>query len=444
MCGIFGQISQKRKRFDYSAFCTLGINNDIRGGDSCGVFIDGNVEYGVNDKKLFENFFETSKLLKNTEECQVAFGHCRKASIGGISLETAQPVVIYNKEGTPEFIVMHNGTIYNSSELAKKYIPDIDIKEMTDSQVMARIFYYKGYDVLSEYNGAAVFAIADYRNGNPEVLFWQGVSPDKYGGKPVEERPLYFALSDGEIIFSSIYTFLPALRPKAQMLELKGNLLCKYTTEGFKIEGSYSREGQVQYSRSYYGSYYYDYGTTYAISQPSTYKPPVATTTNSTKIYSSSKDGKCYYKGGVAHGKLKSSLFGDTEKTNMITYDMWFWNGTLLKNEHCFNYLSNLSIALGATAEDIEDLYCELPLFLSPYPYKRTPGGEIEIIDSPISSTLYSGDYYFPFSPTKITVNNGKYVSQATFSVTTGMASFLKYMNEPLPGDILYNNFGEF
>lgn len=447
MCGIFGQISRKRKRFDYSAFCTLGINNDIRGGDSCGIFIDGNVEYGVNDKKFFENFFEDSKLLKNTEECQIAFGHCRKASIGGISLETAQPVVLYSKEGIPEFVVMHNGTIYNSSELAKKYIPDIDIKGMTDSQVMARIFYYKGYDVLSEYNGAAVFAIADYRKENPEVLFWQGVSPDKYNGKPTEERPLYFALSDDEVVFSSIYTFLPALRPKAKMLELKGNLLCKYTTEGFKVEGEYSRENQVQYSRgtSYYNYYYSDYYPTYSVSTPaSTYKPPVPVVSSSSKIYSSCKDGKCYYKGGLAHGKIKSTLFGDTENTNMITYDMWFWNGTLLKNEHCFNYLSNLSIALGCTAEDVEDLFCELPLYLSPFPYKRTCGGEIEMIDSPISSAPYTGDYYFPFSPTRVTVNSGKYVSQVTYSVTTGMANYLKCMNEPLPVEILRNNFGEF
>ena len=47
-------------------------------------------------------------------------------------------------------MLLHNGTIFNYEDLAKKYIPDIDIKGMTDSQVMEQIFYYKGYDARFE------------------------------------------------------------------------------------------------------------------------------------------------------------------------------------------------------------------------------------------------------------------------------------------------------
>ena len=122
MCGIFGQISVKAKAFNKRAFCTMGVRNDSRGGDSCGIFIDGNVEYGIDKQKLFINFFRDSKLLEYTTTCKIALGHCRKASVGKVGLETAQPVVIYNDQNKIEFVVIHNGTIYNYEELAKKYL----------------------------------------------------------------------------------------------------------------------------------------------------------------------------------------------------------------------------------------------------------------------------------------------------------------------------------
>ena len=52
MCGIFGIINTKKTKLDKKCFNVLGINNDSRGGDSCGIFIDGEVEYGVNTEKL--------------------------------------------------------------------------------------------------------------------------------------------------------------------------------------------------------------------------------------------------------------------------------------------------------------------------------------------------------------------------------------------------------
>ena len=96
MCGIFGIINKKVSKFDLGAFCTLGVNNDSRGGDSCGIFIDGWVEYGVNNLKLFKNFMTTSKLLKAIGKCSIALGHCRKASIGSVNVENAQPIIIKN------------------------------------------------------------------------------------------------------------------------------------------------------------------------------------------------------------------------------------------------------------------------------------------------------------------------------------------------------------
>jgi asparagine synthetase B (glutamine-hydrolysing) len=64
MCGIFGMISKKSKRFNKRAFFTMGVRNDSRGGDSCGVFIDKQVEYGVDKKKCSLVFSEILFFLK--------------------------------------------------------------------------------------------------------------------------------------------------------------------------------------------------------------------------------------------------------------------------------------------------------------------------------------------------------------------------------------------
>ena len=73
MCGIFGMVSRKPKAFNKRGFFTMGVRNDSRGGDSCGVFIDGKVEYGVDKQKFFIDFFRDSLLLQTTDECKVAF-----------------------------------------------------------------------------------------------------------------------------------------------------------------------------------------------------------------------------------------------------------------------------------------------------------------------------------------------------------------------------------
>lgn len=250
MCGIFGTINaNKPKRFRYTAFAGLGIINDSRGGDSCGIFIDGKYEYGVYTKKFFKDFMLESKLLEEFrgQEVNIAIGHCRKASVGATTEANAQPVILKDENGNPEFVLIHNGTIKNYEELAKKYIPNIETKDMTDSQIMARIFYYKGYQVLSEYYGGSVFFIVDYRKGTPECRFFQGYSKNaEYSKEETQERPFYFAYRDGTLIFSSIYEMLAAACPGADIWEPAANTLYSYTAKGLISEKEYPRDKVTQ------------------------------------------------------------------------------------------------------------------------------------------------------------------------------------------------------
>lgn len=259
MCGIAGVVHQKKKRFDKLFFNVLGIQNDSRGGDSCGIFIDGKIEYGFGKTALYKNFSKESKLLKETIACNVALLHCRKASVGGVTLDKAQPNIIKENDEI-KFVVLHNGTIHNYKELAKKYIPSVNIDNMSDSQVFTRIFYETGYDVLGEYNGGAVFFIADYRGDCPRFFAWKGRSRKYYyANSDVEdERPFFYGSLNGSMYFSSIPDYLQCVDDNCEEWTIKPNCLCELNNGQWFVVKEFDRSKCTQ--SSYTPSNNYGYG----------------------------------------------------------------------------------------------------------------------------------------------------------------------------------------
>lgn len=327
MCGIFGMVSLRPKQFNKRAFFTMGVRNDSRGGDSCGVFIDKSVEYGIDKQKMFISFFRNSKLLKNTNKCKIALGHCRKASVGEVNLETAQPVVLYNNKNNVDFVLIHNGTIHNYEELAKKYIPEINIKGMTDSQVMARIFYYKGYDCLDEYNGGAVFVIHDYRID--KTFVFKGASKKTKNSKEQEEeRPLFYCFHNGRFVFSSIFETLYAHYYEEDIYTLPVNkLICVYGNKLILVK-EYSREECIQ-TKSYVTSQYNLY------------------TCEVTSIFKVDHDGVFYVDKNKKplHGVFVMTSHGYIHLNRKKTNESWlhevaFFNGKMLKSPKAFELIN--------------------------------------------------------------------------------------------------------
>ena len=81
MCGIAGFIGKDITKIDKRALLLLGIANDSRGGDSCGIFPDGKYEKGIGTEKLFEKFYLKSKIWKKLNNAQNVLIHDRKASV---------------------------------------------------------------------------------------------------------------------------------------------------------------------------------------------------------------------------------------------------------------------------------------------------------------------------------------------------------------------------
>lgn len=389
MCGLAGIINKNPRKFDFSTFCTLGISNDIRGGDSCGIFIDGIYQYGVDKDKYFQDFFINNDLLYNIEESQIALVHCRKASVGLVNEKTAQPVIITNKEGEVEYVLMHNGTIYNYKELAEKYIPNIDIKGMTDSQVMAHIFYHKGYNALNEYNGGAVFIIVDYRGESPRTLLFKGASKRTEFSKEIEEeRPLYYCIDPdkGELVFSSIGVYLLSLRNHLDTYIMEDNVLAEFDGKHLLIISKYTRENCTQTKKIEAYTYYISSYVT------------VNTVNN---IYS--------FKGKVVHGKVYLSNYGSiSSKQSSGFHEVWYFKGILLKNKLCYDFINKIYKESKLSLNQFTELFENLIRFLSVDGIYKKDG----IWRKAISATQYetfSGVLSPATTGTRINIENGKF-----------------------------------
>lgn len=406
MCGIFGRIGVKSEPLNKMKLNVLGVTNDVRGGDSCGLFIDGKVEYGHDKTKYYQQFMYKSKLLEETKYAKLVLGHDRKASIGEISLETAQPVCLYDDKGNIEYVLIHNGTIYNYEELAKKYIPHIDIKGLTDSQVMARIFYWSGYEALNEYNGAAVFVIADYRDkpkNCPTVYMYKGASKNtEYSKEITTERPLFLTISSKEVWFSSISDMLDAVSYPDSCLTLYHNMLIEVEydkeinlvtamdvdrskciqTKKYTYYNNKNRSNERNYNHGSYGDENYNnyYGNNYYKNEKGTYvKGPKKILKDPEWIIDSdysvvnritlSPDG-LYRRGKeLVHGIYSLSRFGYGHISTGQHYTpgtYCFFMGRLLPSVEVFNMLMDVSSFADTSPANFED---EFPQVLDKYSY---------------------------------------------------------------------------
>ena len=391
ICGLFVIINRHKRQLDKRAFITLGCANDARGGDACGIMIDGKVDRGTDKGDLlFQSWYHKSKLLTKTEKCYVAFGHCRKASVGGVTADKAQPIVINDDKGKMLFCLIHNGTIYNYEELAKKYIPNIDIKDMSDSQVMAQIFFHKGYDVLGEYRGAGAFIIQDYRIN--KTLLFRGESKGSQTATKVDsERPLYLVKTGKSVIFSSIYSVLQGLywgfdvydTPSNTLLECDGRDL--FVVKEYDRSNCYHCKPVTTYANLYAKwdndlsyNYNYNYST-----------PKVAFDVKLGRYYNFATGQDL---NGVQHISPLGYIGQYATNYNSMYY---FWKGIMLSGENAYNAIKDAQ----------EDKMSEFGLLLLAKELSCNPviiGDKYYVFDALGKQVPFAEEYTFPLTTESI------------------------------------------
>lgn len=265
MCGICGFNGALEKRPNIDALKILGILNEERGKDSAGMVLNNKI-YKKGNKTTFRELVQELKINKQNVKGNV-FIHTRAATVGALTADNAHPY-LFEEEGKPSMIFMHNGTIRNIDALATKY--NVDTKDcLTDSRKLGKIIYEGNLDVLKEYTGAA--SIAFYYLDKPEeVYLWNGAS--QKGKDYYMERGLYYVvLPNGTMYFSSQDDhLLNALNQPDGVKEVPVNHLCKFVQGKLVEKTPYDRSHLFYISNGGYLGYTDDKG-------PYAYAPPVTT-----------------------------------------------------------------------------------------------------------------------------------------------------------------------
>ena len=206
-CGIWGWAGRAVNSFNREKFNLLGILNETRGRDSCGVAVDGEIYHGTDENKIYRDFL-ANKSYDNPMTVPIVLGHTRAKSVGTIDPANAHPFGFGESQitlpGSYAFIGMHNGTLYNYEALAKKYKVNPEAQELQNNKYVTRkkidseilleiIFTSKKFKVLSQYNGLA--ALAFFNVDEPDYLYlYHGASVEELlsNKKTIYvERPLY-------------------------------------------------------------------------------------------------------------------------------------------------------------------------------------------------------------------------------------------------------------
>lgn len=140
MCGIVGYIgSQNAKEILLRGLEKL----EYRGYDSAGIATRDSE--GVTVTKAQGRIAELRKEAEKAGDGATGIGHTRWATHGVPSYENSHP----HQSSSERFTLVHNGVIENYEELKQQYIPNVDLKSDTDTEVIVQLVEHFSNEGLS-------------------------------------------------------------------------------------------------------------------------------------------------------------------------------------------------------------------------------------------------------------------------------------------------------
>jgi asparagine synthase (glutamine-hydrolysing) len=159
MCGFFGYLNPRNKKFNYSKFHSSANLISHRGPDD--------VRY-VENGNFYLKFF--------------------RLSIVDLSKNGMQPIISKDKR----FYLVFNGEIYNAQDLKKRYFNNTIFKSTSDSEVLFHLLLLKKEKAINLLDG--MFSFVFYDKLTNKIL----LARDRFGIKP-----LYYSFKNNELTFSS-------------------------------------------------------------------------------------------------------------------------------------------------------------------------------------------------------------------------------------------------
>jgi len=196
MCGLAAFVPKTSKTgINLLAFKSLLIYNEERGKQSTGLW---NNNSGVIKDIIKAQEFTQNVNWRKLNRKSVFLGHTRQPTFGyPVTMKGAQPIEFGN------IVMVHNGTIYNKLDLAKKYGVKAEHDD-TDSIILAKILEKKEFGVLEDYRGAAALMFV-YLDDPNTMYFYKGASKRAEDAKDIFiERPLHVVEMKEGLYFASL------------------------------------------------------------------------------------------------------------------------------------------------------------------------------------------------------------------------------------------------
>ena len=192
MCGILGYTSQL-EFLEYNELVSMLKSLEYRGYDSWGMSYLKN-----NQISLIKNVGKIPELEKNDDKTNLALGHTRWATHGGVTVNNAHPHMSQNKKIT----LIHNGIIENYESLKSKLI-NYQFKGQTDSEVIANYLekYLDDNSIMESF-----FSILKLLNGTYALSFILENKNKIYFAR--KDSPLVLGISEnGNFLSSDVTSF---------------------------------------------------------------------------------------------------------------------------------------------------------------------------------------------------------------------------------------------
>lgn len=252
-CGLIGFVPNKSNNKANLDWIKLILSyNTLRGTDSCGIFMNHLVRWGVDSSKDVRVWLSKNELKYDDAATNRAIiGHTRKSTYGVHNVKNAHPFLLQNnKKGNKheQLILAHNGTINNIWELCnERKINHDNIK--VDSEALAKIIFETGsYEVLEHYKGAAALLMQNPYEPNTIIIF-KGSSQGRED-KLVEERPLFYLTTSHGIYISSLKEALLACAGlKADIKTFPANQVIQIKNNKFKILTEINRDKAYSFNK---------------------------------------------------------------------------------------------------------------------------------------------------------------------------------------------------
>jgi hypothetical protein len=264
MCGIYGFSGGDKKVPNKYKIIMLGVLNQSRGKDSCGIYSDNHIRHGFKldfnkDTSIFQDFASV-RYFDFKRKNNIVIGHNRASTFGAKTLENAHPFLYWGDQEKqarfeeymkkevesyytsglrviPDFILAMNGTlkdltsygVYTKYGEGEQY--DFSKPHWScDSKMLGDIIFHKGYDILKDYRGDAALVWSFPSKEKNTLYLWSGGSKTYSTGAIIRERPLhyFYCKNDEGIYYSSELGHLQVINQNSEKVhEVPMNTILK-------------------------------------------------------------------------------------------------------------------------------------------------------------------------------------------------------------------------